>query len=57
MNTTIDNMFETEMTKMYQDGYNDGHSHGLHSLYSPKSEDADYMDGYNDGQADASDTE
>lgn len=57
MKTTIDNMFETEMTKLYQDGYNDGHSHGLHGLYNPKSDDADYMDGYNDGQADASDLE
>lgn len=57
MNTTIDNIFETEMTRMYQNGYNDGYSHGLHSLYSPKSEDADYIDGYNDGQTDASDVE
>jgi len=57
MNTTIENMFETELTKMYQDGYNDGHAHGLHSLYNPKSEDEDYMDGYNDGQTDASELE
>ena len=57
MNTTIENMFETEMTKIYQDGYNDGHAHGLHGLYNPKSEDSDYMEGYNDGQTDASDVE
>jgi hypothetical protein len=57
MNTTMNNIFETEMTKMYQDGYNDGHSHGLRALYDPKSEDADYVEGYNDGQSDASDVE
>jgi hypothetical protein len=50
-------MFDTELTKMYQDGYNDGHNHGLHNLYSPKSEDLEYMEGYNDGQSDASELE
>jgi|688.fasta_scaffold36676_7 hypothetical protein len=57
MNTTIENMFETELTKVYQNGYNDGYNHGLSSIYSPKSEDADYMDGYSDGQTDASELE
>lgn len=57
MNTTIENMFDTELTQVYQNGYNDGYNHGLHSLYSPKSDDSDYMDGYNDGQTDASELE
>lgn len=57
MNTIIENMFETEMTKIYQDGYNDGHSHGLRGIYDPKLEETDYIEGYNDGQTDASDVE
>lgn len=57
MNTTIENLFETEMTQIYQNGYNDGYNHGVNSIYNPKSEDVDYMDGYNDGQTDASEVE
>jgi len=57
MNTTIDNMFKTELTDLYRTGYDDGYNHGLRSLYNPKSEDADYMEGYNDGQTDVSDIE
>lgn len=57
MNRTIDNMFQTELTKIYQNGYNDGYNHGINKLYSPKSDDPDYIDGYNDGQTDASELE
>ena len=57
MNTTKENIFETELTKVYQDGYNDGYNHGLNSIYNPKSEDPDYIEGYNDGQTDASEIE
>lgn len=57
MNTTIENMLETELTEMYQNGYNDGYSHGLRGMYDPRSEDSDYIEGYNDGQTDASDVE
>lgn len=54
MNTTIENIFETELTKIYQEGYNEGYNHGLNGIYNPKSFDADYLDGYNDGQTDCS---
>ena len=57
MNTTMTNMFETELNKLYLNGYDDGYSHGLHSIYNPKSEDNDYVEGYNDGQTDASELE
>jgi hypothetical protein len=57
MNTTIENMFETELTKLYQDGYNDGYNHGLHNLYNPKLDHLEYIEGYNDGQTDASELE
>ena len=57
MNTTIENMFETELTNIYHQGYNDGYNHGLRSIYNPKSNEIDYLEGYNDGQTDASELE
>lgn len=57
MNTKIENMFETELTKEYRDGYDDGYNHGIKNIYNPKSDNSDYLEGYNDGQSDASEIE
>lgn len=54
MKTNIENVFKSEMSKIYSSGYDDGYNDGVNKIYSPKLNDPDYLDGYNDGQTDSS---